>query len=468
MASDQLSQLYEEKNVVYQQMVDHRDKGTDNWDAEDHTKWDELNARMDEITDGIERQELTRNVDQRMDQLAEVDSVKESERKTEIGQARSNRLRVVTREQNALGFHGIMMRALGKPIDSRTEEAMYLQGLGGFSGKVFDINLGVGQTRGFNCFATSGGNKRLWENFNAEYGIQFRAPLNTGTTGAGSEWVPAEEFRAELVKYMIAFGPMRGVVRLIVTSGGEPLRMPTVDDTSQTASIVPEEGAISYVDPTTSEVTWNAYKYGAGVKWSYELQQDSPLSTQSILAELLGERIGRGQSAHFTNGTGTSQPQGITVGASDSGANWLTNPPQPYTNADALIDLQISLDPAYEAGNIAFMFNKKTLGEVRKLKDTQGRYIWQPGLRAGEPDLLLGDNYVINQNMPDATGTNRAFVYGDMSKYIIRDAGTMRSQVLTELYSANDQLGMHVWWRSDGRVQLPPAIKFADVATAGP
>ena len=150
--------------------------------------------------------------------------------------------------------------------------------------------------------------------------------------------------------------------------------------------------------------------------------------------------------------------------ATDSGATWSVAGTD-SDKVDALIDMQTALDPAYEvSGSVGWVFKKSTLGSIRKLKDAENRYIWQPGLRAGEPDMLLGDPYALDQSFPDATAGNRPILYGDLSQYIIRDVGAMRTRVLPELYAETDEIGMTVWLRSDGEAANEQALLYVEAS----
>ena len=106
------------------------------------------------------------------------------------------------------------------------------------------------------------------------------------------------------------------------------------------------------------------------------------------------------------------------------------------------------------------MFEQATRKAIRKLKDGDSQYLWQPGLRAGEPDLLLGKPYTIVQEMPSIASSAVSIVYGAFEKYIIRDAASARFFRLEELYRANDQTGFVMFSRHDGRVLQSNALKL--------
>lgn len=457
MAVDKLQELYELKNQLADSIRSLGERQSE-WSEEDQAEWNETNTRYDDCVTEIEDLEAKKMVSDRMDVLREVDERREQARQTEYGQQRHNRQGTcVTEEMRGRALQGLCLRFLGKSLTTSQEEALYATGLAKHRGREFVIAEPTGMIRSYNCFDSAG--KINMTDFRDLHAKNFRADLDTQTPTEGAEWVPSQIFMAELIETMIAFGTIRGVVRNITTATGVPMVLPTVDDTASLGEQVAEEAPVTAVDPTTGEVTWGAFKYGSLVKWSAELLQDSPLNLTSILANLLGQRIGRAQAAHFTTGTGTTEPVGIVTGSTTATAEWDISPTNPYDNADVLIDLQAELDPAYVAtGNVMWMFNRKTRAEVRKLKNANGDYIWQPGLRPGDPDMLLGDPMVQNQEMADIGASAVPIVYGDMNSYIIRDAAGMRTKMLDELYAVNDQFGLIVWRRSDGNVANPAAI----------
>jgi HK97 family phage major capsid protein len=95
------------------------------------------------------------------------------------------------------------------------------------------------------------------------------------------------------------------------------------------------------------------------------------------------------------------------------------------------------------------MFHDDSLKLIRKLKDSQNNYIWTAGsIQTGAPDLLLGKSYVINQDMATPAANAKAVLYGDFSKFIIRDVMQVEVFRLNELYIRNGQIGFIAFARS--------------------
>lgn len=270
------------------------------------------------------------------------------------------------------------------------------------------------------------------------------------TAGSGGYTVPVG-FSNSLERALLAFGGVRQVANVLRTESGNPLHWPTTNDTTNKGEIISEAGSIgNSVDMAFAEVIFGAFKYSSkNLKVSSELLGDSFFDMASMIGSMLGERIGRIQNDHFTTGTGTTLPKGLTV----AGASGKTAAATNAITSDEVIDLQHSVDPAYRP-QASWMFHDTIFAYIRKLKEsTTNAYIWQPGMQQGAPDMLLGQRYTINQSMASALTTGQKLIlYGDFSKYVIRDVREVRLLRLNELYAANDQVGFVAFMRTDGNL----------------
>lgn len=291
---------------------------------------------------------------------------------------------------------------------------------------------------------------------------EFRAQT-AGTTTAGGFTVPTE-LSNQIIKSMLAWGPMYdgSVVTEMVTASGNPLKIPTTDDTAVTAGKHTEATALTDdggKDVTFGQKSLDAYAYDTEfIRWSWELDTDSIFNMEALLGSLLGERLGRIANQELTIGDGTGDPNGIvtasTLGVTTASATAIV--------ADELIDLVHSVDPAYRTGpKVGFMFNDTTLKLIRKLKDGQGNYLWQMGdVRAGVPGSLLGYNYHVNQaigSVPGAAAATRVAVFGDFGKYFVRKVGSPVIGVMRERFWPD--LGIAGLIRFDGELGDTAAVK---------
>lgn len=275
--------------------------------------------------------------------------------------------------------------------------------------------------------------------------------LSAYTDTAGGVLVPETLLRTIEIN-MLAFGGMRQVAETMVTSGGERISWPTVDDTTNTGEQLGESASIgASVDPTFGLVVWDAYKFSSKpILVPYEALQDSVIDLPRLLGELLGERLGRITNTKFTTGSGAATPKGIVTAA----ALGVTAASATVIAPDEIFSLVHSVDPAYRSGNNSgFMMHDTVLLALRKLKDTTNQYLWQSGMREGVPDRLVGYPLTINQDMASSvTNSAKTILFGQLGKYKIRRAGGMRMYRLEERYRDNDQDGFIALIREDGNL----------------
>jgi len=281
-----------------------------------------------------------------------------------------------------------------------------------------------------------------------------------GTTTAGGFTVPTE-LATFIDKAMIATGPMyrSDLFTVINSADGRPFNIPTIDDTAVTAGAHTEgtqptdDGG---KDATFGQKSVSAYAFDSEwIRWSAELNADSVLNMESLLGELVGERLGRIANSKLTTGSGSSDVEGIVTNS----ALGKTAAATAAITADEIIDLIHSVDPAYRsAANVALMMNDSTLAAVRKLKDGQGNYLWQMGnYQAGIPQNILGYNVVVNQAMDSLAAAKKVMLFGDMSKFYVRKVGAPSLYVARERFAPD--FGILGYIRFDGVLVNTAAIK---------
>jgi len=281
-----------------------------------------------------------------------------------------------------------------------------------------------------------------------------------GTNAAGGYTVPTE-LANMIILSMAAWGPMYDgtIVTDITTRSGNPIKIPTIDDTANEAAARAEHAEL--VDDGSGDVVigqkgLDAFVFATPfVRFSMELAQDSQFGVEPLLSGLLGERLGRIANRRCTTGTGVNQPHGI-VPASSLGK---TAAASAAITFDEIMDLEHSVDPAYRVSpKCAFMLNDSTLLAVRKLKDSEGRYIWQGGnVQQGVPATLNGRRYHINQQMPSLAAAQRAMLFGDFGKYFVRKVGSPLIGVMRERFWPD--LGIAGLIRFDGELSDSAAVK---------
>jgi HK97 family phage major capsid protein len=273
--------------------------------------------------------------------------------------------------------------------------------------------------------------------------------LTTQTGSSGGNTVPDEVMRA-LEIALLRFGGMRQVADIIRTASGADLPWPTTNDTGQSGEIVAENAQVSQQDVVFGQAVLKAYKYSSKmILVPVELLQDSAVNIPEFLGTALGQRIGRITNAHFTTGTGTSQPQGVVTGAA-VGVTGSTGSATSITYAN-LVALQHSVDPEYRAA-ASWMFHDTTLRALKQMVDTTNRPLWLPGVAVREPDTILGHPYVVNQQVAAMAANARSIVFGDLGKYKIRDVQEIILRRLDERFADYHQVAFLAFSRHDGRL----------------
>ncbi|QQP93551.1 phage major capsid protein (plasmid) [Skermanella sp. TT6] len=352
----------------------------------------------------------------------------------------------IAREQRLLDAEA----ALEARIEARADRGRVSRGE---AAKAEDLEV-----RSFNAFLKGGmaGLSEEMRNYVLNQQAETRAQ-SVGTASEGGYLVPVG-FRDQLEAATKAFGGVRLGAQILRTSTGNTINMPTVDDTANSGSIIAENTAVSDLDVVFGSVNLGAYTYTSRqVKVPYGLMQDAAFDLGSYLASALGTRIARATNAHFTLGTGINQPKGIVPFATSGkvGAVGQTT----SITYDDLIDLVHAVDPSYRA-NAKFMLSDAMLRNLRKLKDSTGLPIWQPGMVAGEPDRLLGFQYIINNDMPVPAANAKTVLFGDLTKFIIRDVLDVQMVRLNERYADSLQVGFLAYSRHDSNGVNPAAVKF--------
>lgn len=284
-----------------------------------------------------------------------------------------------------------------------------------------------------------------------------------GTDSLGGYLVP-DLWQPEIEVAMKDYSGILQACRVLRTATGSTLYWPTEDDTTTKAVKVGEASSFTVQDLTFSQAQLDAYKYGTLVKVSYELLQDNAYNIEQEVRNAFAPRFGRILNQECTTGDGSGDPNGIvtasTLGKTAASATAFT-----YLE---VLDLKHSIDPAYRnSPSFGFMFNDAVLLAIKKLVDSQNRPLWMPSYVAGQPDLIDGTRYYINQDMDSSiNASSKLILAGDFSKYIVRIVQDMIIARRDELYSENGLVGFQAWMRFDGECINTAAIKHLITAAS--
>ena len=304
---------------------------------------------------------------------------------------------------------------------------------------------------------------RHGNNVSAEQAIAIRNAMSTTTPAEGGYTVPVE-VASMVVDSLKAFGGMREVAQVITTAGGNPLNWPTSDGTSEVGEIVAENAAATGADITFGTVAVNPYKYSSKkIALPVELIQDSAIDVVQFVVNRLAQRLGRITNQHYTTGTGTSQPFGVMARAA-TGKTGTTGQTLTVTYDD-LIDLIHSVNIAYRARGARFMLRDTSVAVIRKLKDTSGRPIWNPGdnesISGGTPSTICGYAYTVNEDVAAMAANAKSIAFGDFSQFVIRDVAgsTSLRRFDDSAFALNGQVGFCGWMRTGSNLLDTAAVK---------
>lgn len=297
-----------------------------------------------------------------------------------------------------------------------------------------------------------------------EIGPSQRMPLDQRTlsklsAGAGANTVPIS-FYNQLVQHMIeTSGVLAAGPTVLRTATGEQLQIPKTTAHSASAGIVAEAGTLTANEPTFGQVSLDAYKYGFLLQVSHELANDTGVDLLGYLAMQAGRALGNGFGAHLVTGTGSSQPNGVLTASTlgKTGSASVAGAP----NGDDLIDLFYSVIAPYrQSSSCGWMMRDATVAAIRKLKDSTGQYLWQPGLTEGSPDRILGKPVYTDPNMPAVALAAKSILFGDFSTYFVREVETVRFERSDDFAFNTDLITYRAILRGDGdQVDTTGAIK---------
>ncbi len=277
--------------------------------------------------------------------------------------------------------------------------------------------------------------------------------MEEGTPSTGGYLVPVE-FDRTLVKALARENVIRSLAKVITTAAPHRINVALTD---VAADWVAESGVFTPSTPTFNQLSLDAFTLRAAALVSEELLQDSMFDLEDYLINNFALAFAAKEEQAFCVGTGEGQPTGIfTVKGGDVG---VTTAGATDIKADELIDLTYSLKDGYKR-NAAFVLNSATLAGIRKLKDGNGVYMWQPSLQAGEPDRLLGFPVYISQYAPTVAANAYTVAFGDFQNYWIADRSGRTIRRANELHIANLQTGFYAFQRVDGKTVLPEGIKL--------
>lgn len=287
--------------------------------------------------------------------------------------------------------------------------------------------------------------------------LRGKAPIHNVLSESSDQdggYLVPEEFEHDIVTGLDDANVIRSIAKVIITHNDR--KIPVAVGHS-VATWTPENGAYTEKNPTFGQKQIDAHKLTDLIRVSVELLQDAAFPLEQYISNEFVRAFGAAEEEAFCVGTGSGQPTGIFT--ANGGQVGITAAANNAITADELINLVYALKSPYRR-NAAFLMNDATISAIRKLKDGNGVYLWQPSLQGGEPDKLLGYNLYTTPYAPTMAAGAYTVAFGDFQNYWIGDRAGRTVQRLNELYATNGQIGYVATERVDGKVILPEGIQL--------
>lgn len=305
--------------------------------------------------------------------------------------------------------------------------------------------------------ATDEYKRAFWNSMRNKNSYEIQNALSIGTDSEGGYLVP-DEYEKKLVEALEDEVFFRSLATVIKTSSGDR-KIPIVTSKGE-AAWIDEGGQFPESDDSFGQTSIGAHKLATMIKVSDELLNDSVFNIEQYISKEFGRRIGTKEEEAFFIGDGTGKPIGIfnKTGGADIGVTAATT----SITFDDVMDLYYSLRAPYR-NKATWLLNDSTVKAIRKLKDGNGNYIWQPSVREGEPDKILNRPYRTSIYVPELAAGNRVMAFGDYSYYWIADRQGRSFKRLNELFATTGQVGFLASERVDGKLILSEAVRTLDV-----
>ena len=276
--------------------------------------------------------------------------------------------------------------------------------------------------------------------------------LQEGVDTDGGYLVP-EEWDKRLIDVLNEENIMRGLATKIKTAGEHKINIAA---TKPTAAWIEEGGELQFTDVKFGQKILDAHKLHVAIKITEELLYDNAFNLEAYITTQFGKALANAEEDAFLNGDGTGKPVGL-FHETKGGETAITLTGTKIVSDDVL-NLIYKLKRPYRQ-KASFIMNDQTLADLRKLKDNNGAYLWQPSYQAGEPDRLCGYGIHTSAFAPTVEAGKPVMAFGDYSYYNIGDRGSRSFQPLRELFAGNGMIGYVAKERVDGLLILPEAVQ---------
>lgn len=292
--------------------------------------------------------------------------------------------------------------------------------------------------------------------------INYKA-LSIADDTLGGYFALPEIVTGELIKAVTLVSPLRALANVRTTSANS-VKLPVRTSPTAAAWTTETGTRTQSTNPQFGMKDISTHEMYALMLMSRQLLEDSAFDFEAEMRDEFSTQFAKLEGAAFINGDGNGKPFGILADPIMTASNFTANGGATLANADGIITLVHDLKSAY-APDARLIFNRKTLGVIRKIKDSQNRYIWEPGLPNGNPPTIVDVPYTEMPDMPDIASNAFPIAIGAWKRaYTVVDRTTVSVQRLEELYATSAQIGLLAYKRVGGQVVLSEACRLLKMA----
>jgi HK97 family phage major capsid protein len=304
-------------------------------------------------------------------------------------------------------------------------------------------------------------NRYLQMGPNAITPVEFRA-LQSDLDPSGGYLIAPVQVANSIISDLNNEVFIRNLAKKFTVANAQSLGCPAIDDDFGDPTFTAELGTGSE-DSDLDFGTRDLYPHPAArrIRVSNKLLRASSLNPEQIVQQRMVYKMSVVHENAFLNGTGVNQPLGVFVASDagiDAGRDVSTGNTATTVTVDGLINAVGELKAQYRK-NAQWCVSRSFMTQVSKLKDGSGRFLLEPSITKGQPDMLLGFAVNVSEYCPDTFTANQyVAILGDWSFYYIVDALDMQIQRLVELYSETNQTGFIIRTEVDGMPVLKSAF----------
>lgn len=313
------------------------------------------------------------------------------------------------------------------------------------------------------------------EGYTKAFGVYLRkgeaeglANLETKALSVGSDpeggYAVTPEMSGRIATTIFESSPIRSIAA-VETISSDALEMLVDKDEAASGWVGETATRTETATPDLAKARIPVHELYAEPRSTQKLLDDANFNVDDWLARKVADKFARDEATAFVGGTGVGQPRGFTTypaGTAWSQIEQVNSGAASAITADGLISLQNALKQGYLARAV-WVMKRTTIGEVRKLKDANNQYLWQPGLAQDQPPTLLGHRVVAADDMPAVAANALAIAFGDFtSAYTIVDRVGIR--VLRDPFTAKPYVKFYTTKRVGGDVVNFEAIKIQKIA----